>query len=63
MKSLYSRSMLKLTKIPMNDKSQIDKFRETARALETDESEANFDRNLKKIAKSNPAKKPSKVKK
>jgi hypothetical protein len=31
-------------------KPQIDKFREAARELETDESEENFDRALKRIA-------------
>ena len=38
------------------DKSQLDKFREAARDLQTDESEENFDRVLKKVAKSLPAK-------
>jgi len=32
--------------------SQVQKFREAARELETDDSEANFDRVLKKVAKS-----------
>lgn len=42
--------------------TQIEKFRETARELETDESEENFDRMLKKVAKSSPPKdhKPTK---
>lgn len=35
-------------------KKQIDKFKEAARELETDQSEAEFDRVLKKVAK--PAK-------
>jgi len=35
----------------MAKKSQIQKFRETARALECDESEAAFNRALKKVAK------------
>ncbi|MEE9315136.1 MAG: hypothetical protein V3V02_10850 [Rhizobiaceae bacterium] len=30
-------------------KNQIDKFRDTARELETDESAENFERNLKKV--------------
>lgn len=43
------------------NKSQVDKFREAARELETDESEANFDRLVKKIAKPEPTpkKKPT----
>jgi hypothetical protein len=35
-------------------KSQIQKFHETARALECDESEVAFNRALKKIAKTPP---------
>lgn len=31
-------------------KSQVDKFREAARELETDDSEENFDRLIKEIA-------------
>jgi hypothetical protein len=34
-----------------NPKSQADKFRELARALECDEDEAAFDERLKKLAK------------
>ena len=37
-------------------KSQIDKFREAARELETDDDEARFDQRLGKIAKSPPPK-------
>lgn len=37
-------------------KSQVDKFREAARELETDQSEEAFDRALKKVAKSPPPK-------
>lgn len=37
-------------------KPQIDKFREAARELETDESEENFDRVLKRVAKATPSK-------
>ncbi|MER8391912.1 hypothetical protein NKH10_08380 [Mesorhizobium sp. M1340] len=33
------------------DKSQVDKFKEAARELETDQSEEAFDRVLKKVAK------------
>jgi hypothetical protein len=44
-----------------NDKkSQVDKFRDAARQLETDESEENFDRVLKRVAKAErDAPKPS----
>ncbi|WP_246501768.1 DNA-binding protein [Mesorhizobium caraganae] len=35
---------------------QIEKFREAARELETDESEAAFDRALKKVVKAPPPK-------
>lgn len=38
------------------DKSQVDKFREAARELETDDSEEAFDAKLKKIAKAPPPK-------
>lgn len=38
------------TKSQQEEKSQADKFREAARELETDESEENFDRALKRIA-------------
>ena len=38
----------------MPKKSQIDKFRETARALETNEDEAKFDAALRKVAKGDP---------
>lgn len=40
----------------MSKKTQVDKFRDAARELETDESEENFDRVLKKVAKSPPPK-------
>ena len=45
-------------------KSQVDKFREAARELETDDSEERFDSLLKKVAKSPPPKdaKPEKAK-
>jgi hypothetical protein len=32
------------------DREQIDKFKETAKQVETDDSEQNFDRALKKIS-------------
>ncbi|RUW51656.1 hypothetical protein EOA32_15345 [Mesorhizobium sp. M1A.F.Ca.ET.072.01.1.1] len=35
---------------------RVEKFREAARQLETDESEENFDRMLRKVAKSPPPK-------
>jgi len=47
----------------MAKKSQIQKFRETARALECNESEAAFDRALKRVAKAPPPPKGSKPKK
>ncbi len=37
-------------------KSQVDKFREAARELKTDDSEEHFDATLKKIAKAPPPK-------
>jgi len=45
---------------PKPDKSQIDKFREAARELETDDSEEAFDAKLKKVAKASPSKPPEK---
>ncbi|RWE12848.1 MAG: hypothetical protein EOS23_04850 [Mesorhizobium sp.] len=41
------------------EKTQLDKFREAARELETDESEENFDRVLKKVAKRSGKEKPA----
>jgi hypothetical protein len=38
------------------EKSQIDKFREAARELETDDSDEAFDARLKKIGKAPPPK-------
>jgi hypothetical protein len=38
------------------EKSQVEKFREAARELETDDSEEAFDAKLKKIAKAPPSK-------
>ena len=37
-----------------NGKSQIDKFKEAARQLETDDSEERFEERLKKIVKQKP---------
>lgn len=37
-----------------NEKSQLDKFKEAARELETNEDEAAFDRALKRIAREAP---------
>lgn len=46
-----------------DNKPQIDKFKEAARELETNEDEAAFDRTLKKIAKApKPDSKPDKDK-
>lgn len=42
--------------------TQLDKFREAARELETDDSEEAFDAKLKKIAKPHPPKEGSKPK-
>ena len=46
------------------DQKQVEKFRELAKQLQADESEENFDRALKKIAKAPPDKdgKPDKGK-
>lgn len=40
----------------VNKKPQIDKFRETAKELECNESEKDFDRKLKKLAEKRPEK-------
>jgi hypothetical protein len=40
-------------------KPQIDKFRDLARELETDDDEAAFDERLKKLAKAAPKPKPA----
>jgi hypothetical protein len=45
------------------NKPQIDKFKDLARELETDESEDRFDERLRKIAKSPPPEKIGKPKK
>lgn len=42
------------------EKSQVDKFKQAARELETDQSEEAFDRALKKIAKAPPPKNDAK---
>lgn len=39
-----------------SEKSQVDKFREAARELETDQSEEAFDRVLRKVTKAPPPK-------
>lgn len=51
------RKVLQMTDAKQMPKpqSQVEKFRETARELEADDSEENFDQLLKKIAKA-PAK-------
>lgn len=41
------------------EKSQVEKFREAARELETDDSEEAFDRLVKKISSSRPAERPN----
>lgn len=40
-----------------NSQSQSDKFKEAARELEADESEANFEKRLKKVVKQKPVEK------
>jgi hypothetical protein len=42
---------------------QIDKFKQAARDLETDDSEKRFNEKLGKIAKAKPADKPKPIKK
>jgi len=42
----------------MTEKTQRERFEETARQLECDEDEAKFNADLKKIAKSKEAEKP-----
>jgi hypothetical protein len=42
-----------MTKRPA-EKPQVDKFRELARELDTDDDEARFDERLKKLAKTKP---------
>jgi hypothetical protein len=39
-------------------KSQLEKFKEAARQLETDDDEARFDERLKKLVKHKPVDKP-----
>ncbi len=46
-----------------NSKSQLDKFREAARQLETDDDEARFDEKLKRVAKAKPEEKVEPAKK
>ena len=41
-----------------SEKSQLDKFKEAARDLETDDDEARFDERLRKIVKHKPVEKP-----
>lgn len=43
-----------MTKATADKKSQLDRFKEAAEALETDDSEERFDERLKRIAKSSP---------
>ncbi|CAI2932034.1 hypothetical protein [Aminobacter niigataensis] len=53
----------KRTKAPSVEAPQIDKFREAARELETDQSEESFNRALKKVAKAEPKEKTPDLKK
>lgn len=41
-----------------DSKSQLEKFKEAARDLETDDDEARFDERLRKIVKHRPVEKP-----
>jgi hypothetical protein len=41
----------------VDQKSQLERFKETAKQVETDDSEEAFDRTLKKVAKAPPASK------
>ena len=41
-----------------SNKTQLEKFKEAARDLETDEDEARFDERMKKLMKQKPAEKP-----
>lgn len=41
-----------------DDKTQLDKFKEAARDLETDDDEARFDERVKKLVKQKPVGKP-----
>jgi hypothetical protein len=49
--------------MPKTSKPQINKFRETARELQADESEERFDEALRKVAKAPPPKEKPKPKK
>lgn len=40
------------------DKTQLDKFKEAARELETDDDEKRFDERVKKLVKQKPVDKP-----
>ncbi|MBX3595890.1 hypothetical protein [Sphingomonas sp.] len=44
----------KTSKTSANDKSQLDRFKELARELESDEDEARWDDRLRKVAKLKP---------
>ena len=44
----------------MKSKSQFDKFKEAARALETDDDEARFNEKLKRVAKPDEKAEPAK---
>jgi hypothetical protein len=43
-----------------DQKSQLDKFKEAARELETDDDEARFDERVKKLVKQKPVPQPEK---
>ncbi len=52
-----ARSTLEVT-LDTDRLSQLDKFKEAARDLETDDDEARFDERLRKIVKHKPVEKP-----
>lgn len=45
--------------MPQPDKSQLDKFKDAARELETDDDEQHFKERLGKIVKHKPVEKPA----
>jgi len=45
--------------VPQPDKSQLDKFKDAARELETDDDEQHFKERLGKIVKHKPVEKPA----
>ena len=50
-----------MAETPPNSESQLEKFKEAARALQCDEDEARWDDRLKKVVKVKPPKEPKGV--